>query len=87
MAEPHITVLFTFCDKSTQENQYLLTPMGKLEARDDFEKASQWAEDNFKIWAKAPHVVKCVWSQPESPDAVNEFTCPCLQAQKEQASA
>lgn len=71
----------TYCNKDTSEETYLTDNWGNISAMQRFRDLCQMGEENDKIWAHYPHVIKVHIFMPEDPtgtmENTEEFRCPC----------
>jgi len=71
----------SFCDGTTTEERYDADNWGNISALDSFRKFVEKGQENDKIWAHKPHVVRVHILMPDDPAGVLEtterFTCPC----------
>lgn len=67
-----------YCDGSQTARTYLTTAWGNINARDDFHDFVKMGQENDRVWAKLPHVVKVeVYLAQSGTVACEEFRCAC----------
>lgn len=80
-AEEQNVVTTTFCDTTTHEERFDPDRWGNTSALASFQKFVAMGQENDKIWARRPHVIKVHIFMPDDPagvlDATEEFRCPC----------
>ena len=71
----------SYCDGSTSEETYLTDNWGDVSAMQRFRDFVKMGEENDRIWAHTPHVVKVHIYMPHDPtgtmENTEEFRCPC----------
>lgn len=74
-------VTATFCDETMTEERFDSDRYGNISAIGSFRKFVKMGEENDKIWAQMPHVIKVHIFMPEDPsgvlDCTEQFPCPC----------